>query len=53
MDQTKNQKDKNNKLERTETWEISTLRARAMATPTMKSKKGITKSAKVQPFHGE
>lgn len=30
-----------------------TLRASAIATPTMKRKKGITKSASVQPFHGE
>lgn len=37
-------------------WRIiirNTLRARAMATPTMKRKNGITKSANVQPFHSE
>ena len=33
--------------------EKKTLKARAMATPTMKRKNGITKSARVQPFHGE
>jgi len=32
---------------------IITFNARAMATPTMKRKKGMTKSAKVHPFHGE
>lgn len=29
-----------------------TLRERAMAIPTMNKKKGITKSARLQPFHG-
>jgi hypothetical protein len=32
---------------------IITFNAKAMATPTMKRKKGMTKSARVQPFHGE
>jgi hypothetical protein len=29
-----------------------TLKARGMAIPTMNKKKGITKSARLQPFHG-
>jgi hypothetical protein len=29
-----------------------TLRERGMAMPTMKRKKGMTKSARLQPFHG-
>ena len=32
---------------------MCTLKARAMATPTMKRKKGMTKSARVHPFQGE
>jgi hypothetical protein len=32
---------------------VYTLKASAIATPTMKRKNGITKSAKVHPFHGE
>ena len=32
--------------------EVGTLRERGMAMPTMKRKKGMTKSARLQPFHG-
>jgi hypothetical protein len=32
---------------------VVTFNAKAIATPTMKRKKGMTKSAKVHPFHGE
>jgi hypothetical protein len=41
------------KVEHRITNKIFTWYVRARATPTMKRKKGITKSASVTPFHGE